>query len=84
MVWYCLSKSKKLELASKDETVRVVVRCRPMEQKEITGNYQRVVEMDTKRGLVSIKKPNSNEETKEFTYDAVYDWKYKPETKIDT
>lgn len=47
-----------------------------MEQKEIDGRYERVVEMDGKRGLVSIKKPGGQEEAKEFTYDAVYDWKW--------
>ncbi len=47
-----------------------------MERKEIEGNYPQVVVMDSKRGLVSIKKPDSSEEPKEFTFDAVYDWKY--------
>ena len=46
-----------------------------MEQKEIAGNYERVVEMDVKRGLITIKKPGAREEPREFTYDAVYDWK---------
>lgn len=47
-----------------------------MERKEIEGKYPQVVSMDSKRGLVSIKKPNSDEEPKEFTFDAVYDWKF--------
>ena len=46
-----------------------------MEQKEKDGNYERVVDMDSKRGLVSVKKPGSQEEVKEFSFDAVYDWK---------
>ena len=46
-----------------------------MEKKEIAENYERIVEMDTKRGCIVIKKPNAPEENKEFTYDAVYDWK---------
>jgi hypothetical protein len=62
-------------LPSKDEAVKVVVRCRPMEKKEIDGKFERVVEMDGKRGAVKVKKSGSNEEPKEFTYDAVYDWK---------
>ena len=45
-----------------------------MEEKEKRGNYERIVEMDHKRGAITVKK--SNEELKEFTYDAVYDWKY--------
>ncbi|CAF1055805.1 unnamed protein product [Brachionus calyciflorus] len=62
---------------AKDESVKVVVRCRPMEKKEIAGNYERIVEMDTKRGSITIKKPNAPEENKEFSYDAVYDWNSK-------
>ncbi len=70
-----ISQPKKLAPSSNDECVRVVVRCRPMEQKEIDGKYERVVDMDPRRCLVSIKKPGGAEEPKEFTYDAVYDWK---------
>ena len=44
-----------------------------MEEREIKGNYERIVEMDAKRGAVVVKK--SNEELKEFSFDAVYDWK---------
>jgi hypothetical protein len=44
-----------------------------MEDKEIKGNYARIVEMDHKRGAITVKK--SNDELKDFTYDAVYDWK---------
>jgi hypothetical protein len=46
-----------------------------MEQKELAQNYDRVVDMDSKRGLVTVKKPGAQEEHKEFTFDAVYDWK---------
>lgn len=46
-----------------------------MEQREINEKYERVVEMDPNRGHVAVKKPGSNEEAKEFTFDAVYDWK---------
>jgi hypothetical protein len=67
-------KSKKPIINPKDECVRVVIRCRPMEQREIDGKYQQVVGMDSKRGIVSLKKPN-DEEIKEFSFDAVYDWK---------
>ena len=64
-----------MEAMCKDEYVRVVVRSRPMEQEEKTDKFHCVIEMDKMRGLVCIKDPNSNERTKEFTYDAVYDWK---------
>jgi len=62
-------------IKAKDECVRVIIRCRPMEQKEKDRNCEQVVQMDGKRGLVIIKKPNSNDESKEFSFDAVYDWK---------
>jgi hypothetical protein len=45
-----------------------------MEQKEINAKYPRVVSMDLKRGCVILTKPDSSEQPKEFTYDAVYDW----------
>ena len=36
----------------------------------------RVVEMDGKRGHVSLKNPQKpGEPPKEFTFDAIYDWK---------
>ena len=52
-----------------------MVRCRPMEKREIDNKHERLVDMDAKRGLVSIRKLGSNENPKEFTFDAVYDWK---------
>ena len=70
-----LQPPKKVAASSKDECVRVVIRCRPMEQKEKDGNYERVVDMDSQRGLVSVRKPGNKEENKEFSFDAVYDWK---------
>lgn len=36
----------------------------------------RIVDMDTKRGVVGVKNPKEpNAPPKEFTFDAVYDWK---------
>ena len=36
----------------------------------------RVVDMDVKRGMVLIRNPMRKEEApREFTFDAVYDWK---------
>ena len=63
-------------MLAKDECVRVVVRCRPMDKKETEANYERVIDMDVKRGAVSIRKPGGSQDVpKEFFYDAVYDWK---------
>ncbi|KAM3839277.1 kinesin-like protein KIF3B isoform 1-T2 [Vipera latastei] len=61
------------------ETVRVVVRCRPMNGKEKVASYEQVVDVDVKLGQVSVKNPKgtSHELPKTFTFDAVYDWSSK-------
>lgn len=58
--------------------MQVVVRCRPMSNKEAAGNFQRVVDVYPTRGVIDILNPNEStkENKKTFTYDAVYDWKY--------
>lgn len=58
----------------KNECVQVVVRCRPLSNKEESGNYQKVVEVFPTRGVVEIQNPSevSKENRKMFTYDAVY------------
>lgn len=61
------------------ESVRVVVRCRPMNGKEKAAAYDKVVDVDVKLGQVSVKNPKgtSHEMPKTFTFDAVYDWNAK-------
>ncbi|XP_042318310.1 kinesin-like protein KIF3B [Sceloporus undulatus] len=61
------------------ESVRVVVRCRPMNSKEKVASYEQVVGVDVKLGQVSVKNPKgtSHELPKTFTFDAVYDWNSK-------
>lgn len=58
-----------------DECVKVVVRCRPMHEKEVANGYDQVVDMDTSRGVVDIKNPKAEttEPPKSFTFDSVYD-----------
>ena len=41
------------------ECVKVVVRCRPLNQKEVEKNHERVVDMDVKLGQISIRNPKS-------------------------
>ncbi|XP_067840527.1 kinesin-like protein KIF3C isoform X2 [Heptranchias perlo] len=57
------------------ESVKVVVRCRPMNGKEEAAAYDQIVGMDVKLGQVSIRNPKaiSSEMPKTFTFDAVYD-----------
>lgn len=61
------------------ESVRVVVRCRPMNSKEKAASYEQVVGVDVKLGQVSVKnsKGTSHELPKTFTFDSVYDWSSK-------
>lgn len=66
------------------ESVKVVVRCRPMNEKEVAAGYERVVDMDVKRGIVDLKNPaKANEVPKQFTFDAVYDWNSKQRDLYD-
>nr|CAB3259106.1 kinesin family member 3B [Phallusia mammillata] len=61
--------------SKQSECVKVVVRCRPLNQKEIQENHESVVEMDLKLGQVLVKNPKSaSEPTKSFTFDAIYNW----------
>lgn len=73
-----MNRSAKLKsvAAAKNECVQVVVRCRPLNNKEQAGNFQRVVDVFPSRGVIEILNCNetSRENKKMFTYDAVYDW----------
>ncbi|XP_053555028.1 kinesin-like protein KIF3B [Bombina bombina] len=64
-----MSKSKS------SETVRVVVRCRPMNSKELAAGHEKMVQVDVKLGQVAVKnaRGSPNEPPKTFTFDAVYD-----------
>ncbi|XP_072553013.1 kinesin-like protein KIF3B [Salminus brasiliensis] len=69
-----MSKSKS------SESVKVVVRCRPMNEKERAANFERVVSVDVKLGQVAVRNPrgaSSHEHPKVFTFDSVYDWNSK-------
>ncbi|XP_067095492.1 kinesin-like protein KIF3B isoform X1 [Osmerus mordax] len=66
-----MSKSKS------SESVKVVVRCRPMNDKERAANFERVVSVDVKLGQVVVRPPRGHEHPKVFTFDSVYDWNSK-------
>lgn len=60
------------------QCVQVVVRCRPMDEKETARGYVRVVDVIPSRGVVEIRHPRddpSTDNVKVFTFDAVYDWR---------
>ncbi|XP_071851359.1 kinesin-II 95 kDa subunit-like [Apostichopus japonicus] len=71
--------------SKKAESVKVVVRCRPLNSKETKAGHKRVVDMDGKRGLVEIRNPNAapNEPPKTFTFDSIYDWNSKQRDLYD-
>ncbi|XP_068453781.1 kinesin-like protein KIF3B [Clinocottus analis] len=69
-----MSKSKSAE------TVKVVVRCRPMNEKERAAKFERVVAVDVKLGQIMVRNPreaSSSDHPKVFTFDSVYDWNSK-------
>ncbi|KAL7301089.1 hypothetical protein TKK_0006357 [Trichogramma kaykai] len=60
------------------QCVQVVVRCRPMEEKEIAKNYVNVVDIFPSRGAVEIRNPREEadkDNVKVFSFDSVYDGK---------
>lgn len=55
------------------ESVKVVVRCRPMNQRERELNCQPVVTVDSARGQCFIQNPGAADEPpKQFTFDGAY------------
>ncbi|XP_076471036.1 kinesin-like protein KIF3B isoform X2 [Babylonia areolata] len=67
------------------ESVKVVVRCRPMNEKETKDGHERIVDMTVKKGVVEVRNPkgSSSEPPKTFTFDAVYDWDSKQQDLYD-
>ncbi|KAL3278714.1 hypothetical protein HHI36_016246 [Cryptolaemus montrouzieri] len=60
-----------------NEAVQVIVRCRPMSQKEIQADCVGIIKAYPNRGVIEVQNPkarNENEKTKLFTFDSVYDW----------
>uniref|UniRef100_S4RI91 Kinesin-like protein n=1 Tax=Petromyzon marinus TaxID=7757 RepID=S4RI91_PETMA len=59
--------------AKSAETVRVVVRCRPMNPRESAASYESVITIDVRAGQVAIRNPRANADpARTFTFDAVY------------
>lgn len=60
-----------------NEAVQVIVRCRPLNQKDLQADCSSVVNIFSNRGVIEVENPRAkseNEKTKLFTFDAVYDW----------
>lgn len=58
------------------ECVRVVVRCRPLNEREKADGRTRIVDMDRKSGQVVLRnsKADATDPPKSFTFDSVFDW----------
>ncbi|CAH1126341.1 unnamed protein product [Ceutorhynchus assimilis] len=58
-----------------NESVQVIVRCRPLSLKEIQQECRNVIHIYSTRGVIEVQNPKAkseNERNKMFTYDAVY------------
>ena len=58
----------------KDDNVRVVVRCRPMNDKEVASACSQAVSVDERKGTITVKSSGarSSEPPKTFTFDRVF------------
>ena len=54
------------------ETVKVVVRCRPLMSKEKTQGHKNIVTVDEKNGTVDVNGKELGKDSKRYTYDQVY------------
>lgn len=59
---------------AESDNVRVVVRCRPMNEKEIASGCGLAVNVEEGRGIITVKNPSARtgEPPKQFTYDRVF------------
>ncbi|KAK9878961.1 hypothetical protein WA026_003780 [Henosepilachna vigintioctopunctata] len=71
---------------STNEAVQVIVRCRPLSQKEVLAENKNIITTFPNRGVIEVQNPRArteNEKTKLFTFDAVYDWNSSQQTLYD-
>ena len=54
------------------ECVKVMVRCRPMNENETSRRCQSIMEFDEKARTASIQDPREEQNNRLFTYDAVF------------
>ncbi|KAK7922875.1 hypothetical protein WMY93_009777 [Mugilogobius chulae] len=65
--------SNKLEKQEVSDNVKVVVRCRPLNQKETMMGHKQAVIVDEIRGTITVNKLDTpNEPPKTFTFDTVF------------
>ncbi|MBZ3884208.1 Kinesin-like protein KIF3A [Sciurus carolinensis] len=70
---YCLHQINKSEKPESCDNVKVVVRCRPLNEREKSMCYKQAVSVDEMRGTITVHKTDSsNEPPKTFTFDTVF------------
>eukprot|EP00911_Craspedida_sp_UC1_P000554 UC1_evm1s425 len=58
----------------KDVNVKVVVRCRPFNDKEKAADNKRCIAMNTKTGQVTVNDLSGAKPPRSYTFDHIYDW----------
>lgn len=66
------NQDQEVVLSQKNEAVKVAIRCRPMNDKEMAQGHTKVVNVNHARGEIMVQKPFGGEEPKQFTFDMVY------------
>lgn len=70
---YFLPQINKSEKPESCDNVKVVVRCRPLNEREKSMCYKQAVSVDEMRGTITVHKTDSsNEPPKTFTFDTVF------------
>ena len=59
-------------LPEKNEAVKVAIRCRPLNDKEVSQGHTKVVNINKARGEILVQRPFQSEEPKQFTFDMTY------------
>lgn len=54
------------------EAIKVVVRCRPMNQKEKDRGCENIVQIDEQNNQIGITKPDEADNKKSFAFDSVF------------
>jgi len=75
-----MKNTEKIELTKKSETVKVAIRCRPLNGEEKKNGNKKCVFFDVPRGEISVKKLDTDEPPRIFYFDRVYDDTTRQET----
>ena len=63
-------------MSRKSENIKVVVRCRPINKKELDAGHKQIVQIDHQRGVVSLYKGgiDVDKDPKTFRFNAAFPW----------